>query len=151
MAELPAKRKEGRPLLFANAEALETKANQYFKLCEKESKIPLLGELAVFLDCSRQTLADYKQMDEFSYSIQRIKSKCEAGIERQLVAKETYTPGQLAILKNGYGWSDNSSINHTGQIETPSSVAVIEAMGAFANLLQQSAKAKLVEGEVIDG
>lgn len=150
MAELKPKAKEGRPLLFNSPEEMETKADNYFKICDKEGKVPLLGEMAVALGCSRYTLANYADKDEFFPIVMRIRTRCEAGLERQLVSRETYCPGQFTILRNGHGWSDSSNVNHSGSVES-SSVAVIEAMGAFANLLQQSAKQKLVEGEVIEG
>jgi hypothetical protein len=89
-----------RPLLFKSPEELESKINEYFKLCDEGKEVEELtkrGELvkyrkqipytleglADYLDIEPKTLRNYGERDEFFKVIARAKNK----VHRQWVEK----------------------------------------------------------------
>lgn len=89
-----------RPLIFKTPEELESKINEYFKLCDEGKEVEELtkrGELVRYrkqipysiegmadhLDCEPKTLRNYGQRDEFSTVVSRARNK----VHRQWVEK----------------------------------------------------------------
>jgi len=132
------KNKGGRPLKFKSVEELQEKIEQYFKSCweqkvdmwgnplfwkdEKGKKImdkPVLkqikpytmGGLAVFLDCSRDTLVEYKGKKQFSDTIKKARDMIYAYKEESLYTKQNPT-GVIFDLKNNDGWKDKVEEDH---------------------------------------
>ena len=138
-------KKRYKPPAFENPKELKEKIDEYFDICEKNDEVPLLSGLAVKLGVNRQTLANYDVKDEYFGMISIAKSKCEYALEKKLVNKETYATGQIFALKNGYGWKEQVEYK-----DETSNNASKEIMGAFAAMLQESARKKLVEGQVIE-
>jgi hypothetical protein len=89
-----------RPLLFKTPEELESKINEYFRICDEGQDVEELtkrGELvkyrkqipysieglADFLDVEPKTLRNYGERDEFSKVVSRAKNK----VHRQWIEK----------------------------------------------------------------
>ena len=105
----------GRPLKFETPEILEEKINEYFKQCEEKGLKPLITELALYLDTTRETLCDYNEKDEYSYSIKKAKLRCQVALERNLVEGKVNPTGTIFNLKNNYGWRDKNETDITTQ------------------------------------
>jgi hypothetical protein len=107
--------KVGRPLKYKNKQALEDAIDTYFKETlqtrETESGIkymnpPTVSGLAYHLGFeSRQSMYDYKERDEFSYTIKRAVTRIEILHEQNLF--ETGATGSIFWLKNR-GWKDKT-------------------------------------------
>lgn len=98
----------GRPLKFQSVEELQEKIEEYFSKCKTEGKKPIISGLALHLDTTRETLCDYRDKDEYSYSIKRAKQRCEAILEENLVEGKVNPTGTIFNLKNNYGWKDKT-------------------------------------------
>lgn len=115
----------GRPLKFETPDILEEKINEYFKQCEEKGLKPLITELALHLDTTRETLCDYKEKDEYSDSIKKAKLRCQVALERNLVEGKVNPTGTIFNLKNNYGWRDKNETDITTQGEKIQSGVVI--------------------------
>lgn len=119
----------GRPRLFDNPEELKNQIAEYFSSCDNRKKQMVtkegilvevsdpapyaLGKLAVFLECTRESLNEYSKIPEFSDTIKAAKSKCEADQEERLLGKDTFTPGLIFSLKNNSGWVDKTEVDNS--------------------------------------
>ena len=65
---------------------------------------------------SRQSLYEYEQRKEFTYTLRRARMKCENWLERNGLSGNTPPTMAIFALKN-YGWSDKQEIEHSGKQE----------------------------------
>lgn len=72
-----------------------------------------LSGLALYLDCDRDTLANYGKKDEFFGTIRRAKLRVLNQMENNLIANNGSAPGHIFILKNGFGMVDRSEVAHS--------------------------------------
>lgn len=127
----------GRPLKFGTAEELQKAIDSYFDeeckteimkdedgsvLMDKrgrpvvEVNPPTVSGLARHLGfMSRQSMYDYKEMEEFSYTIKDTILRIEAFAEKQLFVGNS--TGAIFWLKNK-GWKDKSETDITSGGET---------------------------------
>lgn len=96
----------GKPPIFSNNEELERKCIDYFEYCkENNEKVNITG-LALYLGfCSRQSIYDYKKIQEYSYTIKRACLAVENSYENGGTAFDIFA------LKN-MGWEDKQSFDH---------------------------------------
>lgn len=138
------KNKGGRPLKFKTEELLQQKIDEYFKSCweqkvdmwgnplfwknEKGDKLldkPIMrqikpytiGGLAVFLDCDRDLIANYKAKGKYIRTIKRALDIIYCYKEERLHVASNPT-GTIFDLKNNYGWKDKQEIDskHSGNL-----------------------------------
>lgn len=123
--------KRGRPQKFNNVEELQKKIDAYFdscfrpvldengspiididtgKLVKEQVKPFTMSGLAVFLDCDRQTLLNYKAKDKYFGTIKHARDRIEAYVEEQLFTPKIAT-GVIFNLKNNFDWKDKREIN----------------------------------------
>jgi len=118
----------GRPKKFKSVEDMAKVIDDYFEKCENRiiaktdkdgniinvpSPAPRhIQGLCVHLDISRETLCDYEKNPEFSDTIKRAKRKCESYAVDQCFEGKHGNKADF-ILKNGYGWSDKTTIEQT--------------------------------------
>lgn len=143
--EEPKKHPGGRPLLFTDLKKLEQKINRYFRSCWHQ-KIDMWGNpiyskdkkgkktdkkvmvqfkpytvagLAVYLDCSEETLLNYEKeknsRKEFFGTIKRAKDIIYSYKQEFLYSGKNPT-GAIFDLKNNYGWKDKVETEHSGNI-----------------------------------
>lgn len=99
----------GRPPIWDNAEAFETKVEEYFN--DPELKHSWTG-LARYLGFeSRQSLEDYKSKQGFSYPIKKALLRIEEKYENGLFGKNP--AGSIFALKN-FGWKDKQEHEQSG-------------------------------------
>jgi hypothetical protein len=128
------KNKEGRPLKYKTEKQLQTAIDTYFRKCKpkmlKNSKgkiltnsngvpiielnPPTLSGLALHLGfASRQSVYDYEERGEFSYTVKVARLRCENWVETGLLAGSVNPSAGNFVLKN-YGWKDKQEIEQTG-------------------------------------
>ncbi len=99
----------GRPMKFKTPQEIETKANEYFKMCDEQDRPYTITGLALALDTDRQTLINYENRDEFFDTIKKAKQKVENYAEERLFNGGN-TAGVIFNLKNNYGWVDKQEV-----------------------------------------
>lgn len=99
----------GRPPIFKSVDEIEPKINDYFESLLDEDKNqyvsrPTITGLAMYLGfCSRQSLYDYVEKEDYSYIIKRAQSIVAMSYEEMLLSKSA--TGAIFALKN-MGWKD---------------------------------------------
>lgn len=122
--------KRGRPRIFNSAEEMQEKIDNYFSSCfiikyDDEGNITemkrirpwTMSGLADALDMSRQSLINYSKDDEFFDTITRARRKIEIYNEEMIYSKEKYNGARFS-LENNFGWKENKSVEHSGEITT---------------------------------
>ena len=95
-----------------SAASLEKKINAYFKKVKKDRKSPTLTGLALHLRCTRSSIADYSQTDEYSEVLSMAKLQCEHHLEER-ITDGAPSSGLAFILKNNYGWKEKTEVENT--------------------------------------
>jgi hypothetical protein len=105
----------GRPPIFETVEQLDNVIQAYFDKIEADKGIVTIAGLTYALGfASRQSLYDYKDKPEFSYSIKRALLMVEVGYEQKLSGAAC--TGSIFALKN-MGWKDKSETEHSGKMQ----------------------------------
>jgi hypothetical protein len=106
------KNKGGRPPKFNSVEELQDKIDEYFQECDEKSRPRTITGLALALDTTRETLLDYQDKDEYSYTIKKAKLRCENFAEEHLFSGRNVA-GAIFNLKNNYSrWVDRQEIDN---------------------------------------
>jgi hypothetical protein len=115
----------GQPPYYKTPEELQSKIDLYFKNGYRKKKIVVAGveitvpaititDLVLFLGfCDRQSFYDYEKREGFSCTIKKARSFIEREYEELL--RHGNCTGAIFALKN-FGWKDESSINHAGEV-----------------------------------
>lgn len=98
----------GHPPKFKSVEDLQSKIDAYFAATPTEKQT--ITGLALALDTTRETLCDYQNKDEFSYTVKKAKLQIEHAYELSLRARGS--AGDIFGLKN-FGWRDRQEMDHT--------------------------------------
>ena len=75
-----------------------------------------MSGLALALDLSRQGLINYEQKLQFFDAIKKARQRVEAQLEERMMEKTEFTPGQIFVAKNNFGWKDKTETEHSGEI-----------------------------------
>jgi len=103
----------GRPPTYSTPEELQTAIDAYF---DEEPEKPTISGMAYYLGFeSRQSIYDYAEKGEFSYTIKRAIGRIEDRHERNLY--ESGASGSIFWLKNR-GWVDRTDHDHTTKGES---------------------------------
>jgi hypothetical protein len=95
----------GRPPKFESVEELEQKVIAYFSYCVENSVKATITGLALYLGFdSRQSLYDYGDKEEFSYTIKRARLAVENSYE---LSGQSF---DIFALKN-MGWKDKTEVD----------------------------------------
>ena len=99
----------GRPPLFTDPEEMQIKIDLYFT----QEQAPTITGLCLFLGFeSRQSFYRYEDVEGFSYTIKRARSRMEHYYEKALM-RDGQVTGPIFALKN-LGWKDKQEIETTG-------------------------------------
>jgi len=125
----------GRPPMFKDAGELESAIDSYFESLaynnpetgERLFKPSTITGLALALGfCSRQSIHDYENSEEFSYTMQRGRLMVEHSYEQYLYSKSSN--GAQFALKN-MGWADRTEITHNDKRDkAEQSKAIMDAL-----------------------
>lgn len=95
-------------------EQFKAKSMEYFDECKALDEAPSIAGLAFHLGfSSKQSIFDYRKDPEYTHEANRATLFIEAWLNKKAVNKETFTPGQLFILKSNFGYEDKHSVDHT--------------------------------------
>ena len=102
----------GRPLKFESVEALEKRILEYKEYVKENKKPMTLERLAVFLDCSTETLRYYgKDKEEYFATIKKIREEIGADKVERLNTAGQPVAGIIFDLKNNHGMKDKQEID----------------------------------------
>ena len=104
--------KVGRPLKFETDKELQEAIDKYFLSNPEKPTVTGLAYELGFED--RSSIYNYKERDEFSYTIKRAILRIESRHEEKLY--ESAAAGSIFWLKNR-GWKDNIGVEDTTQSE----------------------------------
>lgn len=98
-------------------EQFKAKSNEYFDECRALDEAPSIAGLAFHLGfSSKQSIFDYRKDPEYAHEANRATLFIEAWLNKKAVNKETFTPGQLFILKSNFGYEDKHQIEHSEKV-----------------------------------
>ena len=105
---------------------------EYFAYCDSQTKTVLTkkGELvviphpkpytvqglAVYLDCTMETLLQYQKQDAFSETIKKAKTKIETNKVEGMISGDWNATGVIFDLKNNHDWKDKTESETTHNI-----------------------------------
>lgn len=98
----------------------------------EQTKPYTLGSLAVFLDCSRDTLITYSNKDQFIDTIKAAQDIIYAYAEDSLFIGKNQSC-TIFNLKNNYGWKDKTEVEHTGSITDERKAEVRNVLSGLIN------------------
>lgn len=107
--EVKPKHAGGRPRTYTG-EQLSKLVDEYFIECDEKNAPYLITGLCLKLEITRETLSQWYDVPEFSYSLKKAKMRCENYAESQLFTGKSPV-GVIFNLKNNYGWKDERSHN----------------------------------------
>lgn len=125
----------GRPRLFASADDLQSKIDEYFNGGANKRKIPIgltTVEIPYYTICglayylgfsSRQSLLDYEKREEYSDIIKKARLRIEMAYEECLMDKSP--TGAIFALKN-MGWHDKTETEHSGAVSIRPSIIFVD-------------------------
>lgn len=98
----------GRPLKFKTPEDLEDKINEFLIACNAKGITPTKGQLALYLDTTRETLSEYEEKEEYVDALKRIYLIIEENWVQKLTGQAV--TGTIFYLKNAYSknWREKS-------------------------------------------
>lgn len=98
-------------------EQFKAKSMEYFDECKALDEAPSIAGLAFHLGfSSKQSIFDYRKDPEYTHEANRATLFIEAWLNKKAVNKETFTPGQLFILKSNFGYEDRHQIEHSEKV-----------------------------------
>jgi Ni,Fe-hydrogenase I large subunit len=100
--------KVGRPLKFQSVQDMQVLIDNYFDETPREEWT--ITGLALALDMHRADLMRYQNMEEFTHTIKKAKTRIENAYEIDL--KKHGRVGTIFILKN-FGWTDKQEVSHS--------------------------------------
>ncbi len=109
--------KRGRPRLFTDVKALQTRITAYFKVCDRDNRIYTIGGLAEALGVVRQTLLNYEGKPEFLDTIKKAKTRIEARIEEMGLLGKVNSTFAIFWLKNNAGWRNEQHIKSESEVK----------------------------------
>lgn len=109
--------KRGRPKKYTDAELVQKKIDEYFKICDENHKPYTMSGLALSLDMDRRSLLNYSKDEKFFPTIKKARDKVESYAEERLFFPNA--TGVIFNLKNNFGWEDKQELSHSGSIANP--------------------------------
>lgn len=112
------KKIKGPKLKFNDPVALQKKVDDFFTHCDEVGKPYTVSGLALWLDCTRETILNYEagnrnHMDEnISYTLRKAKLQILNYAEDSLWTCKR-TAGVIFNLKNNWGWKDRQEVEQT--------------------------------------
>ena len=105
---------------FESVHALNEFIEGYFKICDKNAKVPTLANLAVALGVSREDLLDYNGDPQVAAALAYAKTRIAAVYEERILDAPEGNRGDVFLLKTNHGYTERSLVEnrHTGEVKT---------------------------------
>ena len=129
------KSKGGRPRIISSPKEFERLANEYFKKCrELDEPVLLTGLVDAVGLSSKHSLYEYRDREEFSYSVKKALLQVEMSYEKSL-RQGGNAAGDIFALKN-FEWKDKHEVdanvnNRSAVVVTPNHFESVESWEAF--------------------
>ena len=141
------KKATGRAPMYASAEEMQAKIEEYFEKCEGEMlldsdgnpvitdkgiivykvppKPPTVTGLALALGfASRQALLNYQGRAAFNYTVTRAKSQIEQYTEERLFDRDGVNGAKFSLANNFTGWREKQDVNLEGSMKNTGTTVV---------------------------
>ena len=102
----------GRPPLWKTKEDLEKSLDGFFEWCESNSYIPDVEGMAVYLDCSRETICQYEKLEEFSDTIKKVKNKIAFHKKQGAMSGKINPTVFVFDFKNNHHYNDKTEVDN---------------------------------------
>ncbi len=134
MENIKPKNKGGRPRKYSEQKILQTKIDEYFKMCDEKEKPYTITGLCLYLDIDRVTLLRYEEKAEFCSTIKRAKNRVENYVEENSLKGLLNPTVSIFNLKNNFGWKDKQEIetNQNIKIDNPYKELSVEELKKLA-------------------
>ncbi len=134
MANTKPKNKGGRPRKYSKQEVLQTKIDEYFKMCDEKEKPYTITGLCLYLDIDRSTLLRYEEKEEYCNTIKRAKNRVENYVEEMSLIGKLNPTVSIFNLKNNFNWKDKTEIetNQNIKVDNPYKELSIEELKKLA-------------------
>ena len=134
MANTKPKNKGGRPRKYSEQKILQTKIDEYFKMCDEKEKPYTITGLCLYLDIDRSTLLRYEEKEEYCNTIKRAKNRIENYVEENSLKGLLNPTVSIFNLKNNFGWKDKQEIetNQNIKVDNPYKELSIEELKKLA-------------------
>ena len=97
---------------YQNPEEMEPRIDKYFEECDAAQKAYTVPGLCLALGfSSRQTLSNYRQMEEFEDTVKTALLRIEAQRVEQLISSKGNVAGQIFDLKNNFAYQDRTQVD----------------------------------------
>lgn len=113
------------------------KVIEIYKAWSKQIPYTITG-LALALDTTRETLLDYEDKEQYSYTVKRAKLKCQNYTELRLY--EPNAVGPIFSLKNNYNWKDKTEVDNNISGELQTGIVDANLAANFQEFLNQQTK-----------
>lgn len=119
--------KMGRPMKYNNCMDFDAMCELYFEQCDEGREVEVYDKtrqtvvkmkqsipytvpgLAVSLGfCDKQSLIDYAEREEFSFTVKKAKARIEQQRNENMLTGDTVAATSIFDLKNNFGWTDRS-------------------------------------------
>ncbi len=107
--------KPGRLAKFTDPGLFQEMVDDYFRLTIKENRPQTVAGLAVHLRCSRETLLNYADHDDYGDIISHAKARLMAYAEESLFTLRQPS-GAIFNLKANYGYRDHDDRYHNAPV-----------------------------------
>lgn len=116
----------GRPPLWKTKEDLEKSLDGFFEWCESNEYIPDVEGMAVYLDCTRETICQYEKIEGFSDTIKKVKNKI-AFYKKQGAMSGKINPTVFVFdFKNNHHYNDKTEIDQKLNLDDKLKKVLIE-------------------------
>ena len=134
MEKTKPKNKGGRPRKYSEKEILQTKIDEYFKMCDEKEKPYTITGLCLYLDIDRSTLLRYEEKEEYCNTIKRAKNRIENYVEENSLKGLLNPTVSIFNLKNNFGWKDKQEIetNQNIKVDNPYKELSVEELKKLA-------------------
>ena len=109
------------------------KKQKHIKKVIQVEPITITG-LAWALDCSRETLVNYSEKENYFSPIKKARDFVEKCIEIQMMSNKANVVASIFTLKNNWNWIEKQDVEHSGEINNP-----------YANLTDEQIRQKLID------
>lgn len=136
--------KTGRPLKFKDENELQAAINLYFESCDSKGEPFTIEGLCVALDIDRKTLLNYEKREGyemFFHAVKKAKLKVQENLVKRGLAGDNSTALTIFLLKNNYGYRDQTDLKHSGDNDNPvkTETTITEHRVVFENYKEKNA------------
>ena len=131
----------GRPTKYRDE--MPRRVLDYIDRCDKAGTLPTIAELSLEIDVSKETINVWRKEPEkvlFSEALKRLESKQEHFCISKMVNKDSFSPGQVFLLKCKHGYREEKPDNITVNALSSDSASLsnaLKTLSTYKNMLDE--------------